>query len=205
MTRPVQTQSFSLIPGGTSASAIATQAGTVADTADAARLNLLTSGEEVIPRDMVQNDFGLDSGTVFFSYFTARKTETITQVRTAVAATAGAALTIARIGIYTISAGTLTLAQSTANDTALWNVAFTATNKALSGSFSKVAGTRYAVALLAVGTTMPVLECIQIRYQSAALAPRIAGELAGQANLPASQAEAGLTAGSRRFQAILLP
>lgn len=165
----------------------------------------LVVGEEVLPRDLVVNDFGLDTGTVFFSYFTARKTEAINSVQTAVAATAGATLTIARVGIYSVAAGTLTLINSSVNDTAMWTVAFTAYNKALSSTFNKVQGTRYAVALLAVGSSMPVLECNQIRFQSAAMAPRLSGELAAQANLPASQAESGLTVGSRRFQAILLP
>jgi hypothetical protein len=165
----------------------------------------LAVGEEVLPRDIVVNDFGLDTGTVFFSYFTARKTEAITKVQTGTASTAGATLTIARVGIYTASGGTLTLINSSVNDTTMWTAAFTAYQKALSSTFNKVAGTRYAVGLLAIGSTMPVLECNQIRFLSAASAPRLSGELAGQANLPASQLESGLTVGSRRFQAILLP
>lgn len=190
-------EQFTRLPGATPASAFTSTLPTA--------FNPLTTGEEVLPRDMVTNDLGLDSGTVFFSYFTARKTETINSVQTGTAATAGATLTIARVGIYTASGGTLTLVASTTNDTAMWTTAFTPYVKALTAPLSKVAGTRYALALLAVGTTMPVLECIQVRYQSANLAPRIQGELAGQANLPASQAEAGLTTGSRRFQGILLP
>ena len=168
-------------------------------------LNLLASGEEVLPRDLVQVEYPLDSGTCFFSYFTARKTEPITKVQTGINGTAGASLTIARVGVYTAAGGTLTLVAASANDTSMWTATSTPYPKALSGTFNKVAGVRYAVCLLAVGTTMPVLECIPVRYQSAGFAPRIQGELAGQANLPASVSEAALAASYRRFQAILLP
>lgn len=168
--------------------------------------NLLTTGEEVLPRDLVTNDSGnLDTGTVFFSYFTARKTEMITQVMTCTGGQAAAALTLARIGIYSASGGTLTLVASTANDTALWASTFTPYTKALSAGFNKVAGTRYAVALLAVGTTMPQLEYVAVRFSTAGSAPIIQGQLAAQANLPASTAESGHDHGFRRFQAILLP
>lgn len=167
--------------------------------------NLLVTGEEVLHRDLVQLEYPLDSGTCFFSYFTARKTEPITKVQTGINGTAGATLTIARVGVYTAAGGTLTLVASTPNDTAMWTATGTAYQKAFSATFNKVAGVRYAVCLLAVGSTMPVLECIAVRYQSAGLAPRLQGELTGQANLPASTPESGLATSYRRFQAILLP
>jgi hypothetical protein len=167
--------------------------------------NLLTVGEEVAPRDLVQLEYPLDSGTCFFSYFTARKTEPITKVQTGINGNAAASLTLARIGLYTASGGTLTLVASTANDTSLWTATGTPYQKTLSATFNKTAGVRYAVCLLAVGTTMPVLECIAVRYQSAGFAPRLQGELAGQSNLPASTPESGLASSYRRFQAILLP
>lgn len=167
--------------------------------------SLLTSGEEVLPRDLVTSEYPLTSGTVMFSYFTARKTESISQIQTEVYTTAGATLTIARIGIYVPAAGTLTLVASSVNDTAMWTAANTPYPKALSAPWAKVAGTRYAFAAIAVGTTMPTLGAIGIRYQTGANAPRVQGELAAQANLPASTPESGLASGHRRLQALMLP
>jgi hypothetical protein len=167
--------------------------------------NRLTTGEEVMPRDDVAGEVALVSGVVYWSFFTARKTETITQCRTATGATAAAGLTLARIGVYSTNGTTLTLVASTANDTSLWTAGNTMTPKNFSSSFGKVAGTRYAMAYLAIGTTMPTLEGVQIRPNSVALPPRIQGELSGQTDLPASQLESGLSGGFRRFQGIILP
>lgn len=167
--------------------------------------DLVTSGEEVMPRETVASEYSLDSGTCFFTYFTARKSESITQIATAVYGTAGATLTRARVGIYLASGGTLSLVAASANDTSMWTATFTTYTKALSATWSKVAGNRYAFCTFAAGTTMPVLGCQQNRYQDVARAPRIQGELAAQSDLPASLSEASLANGYRRFQAILLP
>jgi hypothetical protein len=173
--------------------------------AQAAQFSLLLSGEEVLPRDDITGAAALVGGTCFFTYFTARKTESITVVQTETDATAGATLTIARVGIYTAIGGTLTLVASSTNDTAMWNATNTVYAKALTATWNKVAGQRYALCLLAVGTTMPTLSAIGVRPLSAALAPRIQGQLAAQANLPGSTPESGLAAGTNRFQGIFLP
>jgi hypothetical protein len=167
--------------------------------------DLVTVGEEVMPRETVASEYALDTGTAFFTYFTARKSEPITQVSTAVYGIAAATLSRARVGIYQASGGTLSLVAATANDTSMWTATFTTYPKALSATWNKVAGNRYAFCVLAVGTTMPVLGCQQNRYQDVARAPRIQGELAGQTDLPASVSEAGLANGYRRFQGMLLP
>lgn len=168
--------------------------------------DLLTTGEEVLPRGTVSDEYPLDSGTVFLSFFTARKSESITHVETSVYGTAAAALTVARVGIYQSSAGTLTLLAASANDAAaLWSATFTTYSKTLTSTFNKIAGNRYALALLAVGDTMPVLGCQLERFQDASRVPRIEGDLTGQTDLPATIAESGLATGYRRFQGILLP
>jgi len=170
-----------------------------------ARGNLLTTGEEILPRDDVAGEVALVSGVAYFSFFTARKTETITTVRTATGATAASGLTLARIGIYSTDGTTLTPVASTANDTALWNATNTMFPKTFTAAWNKVAGQRYAQCLLAVGTTMPILEGVQVRPNSVGLAPRIQGELSGQSNLPAGPTEASLSSGFRRFQGIYIP
>lgn len=193
-------------PGGKSQSGfVRSGGGDWSIPARAAQFSLLTSGEEVLPRDDVTGALALVSGVCYFSYFTARKTEAITQVQTETDATAGATLTIARVGLYTAIGGTLTLVASSTNDTAMWNAANTVYAKALTASWSKVAGQRYALGIIAVGTTMPTLSAIGVRPLSVALVPRIQGQLAAQANLPASTPESGLAAGTNRFQGIFLP
>jgi len=189
--------------GGSGISAAAAQSAT--DATLAARLNLLTVGEEVMPREWATAEDRPVSGTVYFSYFTARKTETITKMQVGTSGTAATGTTLARIGVYSTNGTTLTLINASTNDTALWSATYTPYQKAFSASFSKVAGTRYAFALLFVGTGGATMECAPIRYQSADQAPRIQGELAAQADLPASQAESGLQTGYRRFQGIFLP
>lgn len=169
------------------------------------RDNLLTTGEEVLPRDDVAGEVAIVSGVVYWSFFTARKTETITVLRNATGSTAGASLTLARKGIYSTDGTTLTLEASTASDTAMWTATNAVYATPLSASWNKVAGQRYAIAYLATGTTMPNLEGVNVRPNSVALSPRILGELSGQTNLPATQLESGLSTGFRRFQGIVLP
>lgn len=169
-------------------------------------LDLVTTGEEIIPRELVASEYAPDSGTVHLTYFTGRKSQTITQVATAVYGTAGASLSKARLGLYRSDGTTLTLEASSAHDAALWSATFTTYTKALSAPWVEVAGTRYAFAIFAVGAgATPILGCQQNRYQDVAYPPRIQGELAGQTDLPATIAESGLANGYRRFQGILLP
>jgi hypothetical protein len=169
------------------------------------RFNLLAAGEEVLPRDDVTGALALVSGVCYFSYFTARKSEAITKVQTETDATAGVTLTIARVGLYTAIGGTLTLVASSTNDTAMWTATTTVYQKALTATWNKVAGQRYALGIIALGATMPTLSAIGVRALSVALAPRIQGQLAAQADLPASTPESGLAAGTNRFQGIFLP
>lgn len=167
-------------------------------------LNLLTSGEEVIPRDAVGGEVQMVAGTMHLSYFTARTTGSITGIKT----TSGAAstgATLARVGIYSIDAstGAGTLVASIASDLTLWASSYTTYTRSLTVALSKVKGTRYAIGVLFTGTTPPEAECNSIRFGSAAQAPRISGDLSGQTNLPASFADASLSVSHRRYQMIL--
>lgn len=170
-----------------------------------AGLSLLASGEEAVPRIMMTSEDRPASGTLHLTYFTARKTETVTKVQTNVSSGAAAGLTLARIGIYSVAAnGGLTLVASTPSDTAMWTATFTPYQKTFSVAWAKLAGQRYAVGILGVGTTMPILECIPVRFQASGFAPRIQGEIAA-ADLPGSVADAALSNQYRVFQAYFLP
>lgn len=165
----------------------------------------LTVGEEVLPRLLGSGAAGLASGTIFLSYFTARKTETIGHLRTLTSGTAAAGLTLARMGVYSVgAAGALTRVAQTGSDTTLWSATYTAYN-ASTGSWVKQYGARYAFAVLAIGTTMPQLAGAGINYADAALEPRLVGVVPSQTDLPTTITAAAVQPDYRVIQGFLLP
>jgi hypothetical protein len=162
---------------------------------DVIETNLLTSGESSLPRDLATSAQTLTSGNLRLRFFTARKTEDITKVRTYTGNTAaGATPTLCRVGIYSVdSGGDLTLVASIVNDTALWAGTQTAYERSLSATWSKVAGQRYAVGALCVtGATAPLIAgALPSSTGLGARPPRTTGLLSGQTDLPSP-----ITAGS---------
>lgn len=167
----------------------------VADAADA-----LASGQ-IVPSRM----FNHDSTTVvsqflFLTYFTGDKTEPINNITVATRATAaGATPTLCRMGVWSEAAnGDLTLVSSIANDTALFAAANTTYTRALTSTFNKVLGQRYACGLLIVtGAAVPNFCCWQINATSFGhgnniAAPKRAAIVTGQTDLPASVANASI-------------
>lgn len=160
----------------------------------------LTTGEVIPNRELMQSQtVAPTSGTLALSFFTADKTETISNLTVYSGSTAaGATPTLCRMGIYELdSSGNGTLIASTPNDTTLFGSTGTAYTKALSSSFTKIAGKRYATALLVVtSATAPTFHG-PIPLNNAvvstvnALGPAINGRLTDQTDLPAS-----FTAGS---------
>ncbi len=150
-------------------------------------------GEVTGDRRFIGSPGAAASGEVHLSYFTATKTETITQLAMYSAGTAAATVTLIRYGVYSVAAnGNLTLLTATPNDTALFAATNTRYAKTLSSPWSKVAYTRYAVGVLVVATTVPALYCAT---DSAATTPvetiwgrdpRLTGRRTGQTDLPAS-------------------
>lgn len=155
----------------------------------------LTTGEMIPNRyEITSAAVTHASGTVVLCYFVADKTETITTLTAYTSGTAaGATPTLCRMGIYSIAAnGDGTLVASTPNDTALFAAINTAYPKALSASLSKVAGQRYATALLVVsGAAMPTH--LGAAFQATtpfsniqALAPARNARITSQSDLPSS-------------------
>lgn len=173
--------------------------------------NLLATGEETLPRDLVTNSGGITmtSGTLRLTFFTARKTETTTQVRVISGGTAaGATPTLCRVGLYAVDAtGDGTLVASIPNDTALFATQLTAYTRSWSVALAKVAGIRYALGdLVVTGATAPTLVgAIPVSSAELAVAPRLSGILTGQTDLPAGFTEAGLTATTTRVYGAVLP
>ena len=131
------------------------------------------AGEEVLPRWLTRdNSQAIGSQQLRLSFFTALKTETVTQVRCATGSTAaGATPTLVRMGVYSVagadSQGDLTLLTATASDTSLLAAANTAYTAPLTTPLSKVAGQRYAVGLLVV-TAAATPTLVSIQTQTAA-------------------------------------
>ena len=198
-----------LIKGsGTSALEAATAGTDYADPATDVFADAVTTGESTIPRRLCSStNVGSGSGNCRLTYFTARKTETITQVRTLSGSQAAATSTLCRIGIYSVDgSGNLTLIASTPNDTALWAATNTAYTKSLSASFTKTRGNRYAVGIIFVGTTAPQLHGIITGLASENLAaPTLNAFTSGNSDLPSTIAVGSLTGTTAQAYTVLLP
>lgn len=157
---------------------------------------LLTGGESTVPRALVDNSSSsglrLDSGVLRLTYFTAKKTENITQLRVITGnPAAGATPTLVRFGVYSVAAnGDLTLVASIANDTTLLSTTFSRFTRSLSATWAKTQGQRYAFGGLCVtAAAAPILAgAITSAFNAgeAAEEPRLTGTVTGQTDLPAS-------------------
>ena len=175
--------------------------------------NLLTTGEETMPRDAVSSAVvGISSQVLRLSYFTARKTETTTQVKMWTGSTAaGATPTLCRMGLYSIDAttGDGTLVASVANDTTLWAAATTAYTRSWSTPYAKVAGQRYAFAAIIVsGAAIPQFIGIAVGTSLSSeylIAPKLGGALASQSDLPSTFLNSSVVVSVVRHYASILP
>ena len=196
------------------ASAFATAAqGALADAAAATYAPLIDNddfvvGEGIASRRMANANASMASGSLRLTYFTAKKTEAITQVKIVSGTAAGATPTLVRAGIWTVGPNgvdLLSLVASTANDTSLLSNGSTLYTKALQVTFNKVKGVRYAFGLLVVtGASLPTI-CSTSAISSLFSIdnPAVIGTVAGQTDLPASStAVAGATFGP---YAVLVP
>lgn len=182
------------------------------DLGSASPLSDFTAGESN-GVEISSNGCATNSGTVRFVFFTAQRTETIGSLMIACGATAaGATVTKCRYGVYTVDASdNLTLLRSTTNDTSLMAQANTEYAKALSSSWSKVRGTRYAIGFLIVTSgTAPTLNGQGVHALTTIYGPksyrrRRTGQLTSQTDLPASASAGSLTASSSAFYAECIP
>lgn len=119
----------------------------------------LTVGEVVPNRDDWSiNTVSPVSGGLVLTHFTADKSEAINTLTLSTGSVAAAATpTLIRYAVYSVASnGDLTLVASTVNDTTLLTATNTDYPKALSSTWNKVVGNRYAVGVLVVtSATMP--------------------------------------------------
>jgi hypothetical protein len=155
-----------------------------------ARLSMPTAAVETLPR-MTIGFLAIASGSAIYSFFTPLTTVTVSQVTVLSGGTAASGLTLARIGLFTYdeSTGTATLVARIASDTTLFTATRTAYTRSFdtAGSFPSsyqlVAGTRYGVAVLCVGTTMPTIEGNAGLAEMSALTPRLSALRTSQSDL----------------------
>lgn len=152
---------------------------------------------DVVSRTSSTQNVTSASGTIYWVYFTAPYDLTATQISMSTQTTAAATVTTARMGLYSWDGTTLTLEARTANDTTLFaapTTVYTASFNTTGGypsSYSLVAGTRYAVAVIVVASTAPSYAGQQQGSQLTALSPRIAAAATSQTDLVTTRSSLG--------------
>ena len=133
------------------------------------------------------------SGTLWITFFTPTITTTVSSITMATGnTTAASGLTLARMGLYTFDGSTAALVARCASDTSLFAATATSYQRSFStvgsfpSSYELVAGTRYGVAVLCTGTTMPNIAARAVGIGVSALSPRMSGSLNSQTDLPTS-------------------
>lgn len=169
---------------------------------------LLTDGEPIMPRSLVTSSVAGATGGLRLAGFTARRSQTVTKLRTYVtAAQSGTAPTLARLGLYSVNAdGGLTLLGATANAPTLGATAGLVTLP-LAAGVAVVAGQRYAVGHLVVTAgTVPTFAAQSLTIPLETIkAPMLTAWVASQADLPATIAATALGNTSTRFYSVLVP
>lgn len=178
------------------------------DAIDSDKRDDLSAGESTMPRGNITGSGVSAAGTMTLAYFTARKTESVTQIRSITAAQAQVAPTLSRLAVYSVDdAGNLLLVASTSSDTALWAATNTAYTSTFSASWNKIRGRRYAVGMLTVGasTAPSFIGTVAIPAAEAFLNPRLSAKVTGLTDLPSTVLAANLSATGVISYSALLP
>jgi hypothetical protein len=173
-----------------------------------ATLRMLDSGEATLPRISGGNALvAWTSGSLRLAYFTARKTEMISQIYAVAAAGAGATPTLCRMAWFSVAAnGDLTLIGACANDTTLFASATKFTRSLTGGPFLKVAGTVYALGILVVtGASMPTFAGASVSSADSRDEPVLTGALGSQTDITSPIAVGSLTVSGSMPRIGLLP
>lgn len=176
---------------------------------DTERRDELATGESILPRRSITSSSAtLVAGALRLTFFTARKTEEVTRVRTYSGPVPAEGATLHRIGVYEVdSSDNLKLLAATENDTSLWTEANAKYDSAFESGFSKKRGARYAVGALVVGAATPpdLLGQSQLHQDEGAQPPRLCASLDGQSDLPAEIQADSLSPSPVQVYAALIP
>ena len=155
-------------------------------------LNFSSTAIDVFTRSITITNVTNASGTMRITFFTATQNMTVSQITIVSGGTASSGLTLARFGLYDET----TLLAQTASDTTLFNSASTAYTRSFDtaggfpATYNLVAGTRYGVGMIVVGTTpgtvVGITQLGGIANSFVALSPRLNAQATGQTDLPAS-------------------
>jgi hypothetical protein len=158
----------------------------------AAAANQNSSALDIFPRGEANAaNASPASGFMWMTFFTPAVTITVSSITMCSGnTTAAAGLTLARMGLYTFDESTATLVAHTASDTTLFQSLLTAYQRSFAtasgfpASYTLTAGTRYGVAVVAVGSTIPSIVGRTVGVGVSALGPRMSGSLSSQSDLP---------------------
>jgi hypothetical protein len=149
---------------------------------------------ETIPRMIATaSTLPSNSGYIFHTFFTAPTTITVSTIQMLTGGTAGATLTLARMGLYTFDGTTAKLVAQTASDTTLFTATYTLYTRSFDttggypATYTLQAGQRYGIATIVTGTTMPSFAGCYPNAATTNLPPRISSVFTGQTDLVASQ------------------
>lgn len=187
---PATTSASSLTSGTLSDSLLSSNVVTVANLT--ARFNQSTSVVDVIDRAMVTTTRGPTTGTIFFSFFSPASSVTVSSISMATGAGLASSVTLARMGLYTWDGSTLTLVARTASDTTLFTSSATVflrsfdTSGSYPSTYTLAAGTRYAVAVIVVASSIPLLLAGNAPNTIAGLTPRVQAARNGATDLQTS-------------------
>jgi hypothetical protein len=155
-----------------------------------------TAAIETLPRFLGNTAVTPGSGIAAVVFFTPLKTVTINTLSVYVSSTAGASVTLQRLGLYTVddSTGNATLVARSASSTTMFNTTSQLVARSLDtaggypSSYTLQAGTRYGLAILQVATTAASFVGVGITTQGIGnnVTPRLYGGLTSQSDLPAS-------------------
>ena len=146
---------------------------------------------------------GASSGSLNLAFFTAPTNSTVTTITFISGGTATASLTLCRFALFTVSetitdgttltSPTITMVAQTASDTTIGNVPNTIYSRTFStaggypASYSLVAGSRYAVGFLLVGTTAGTWQAGTVSTGAfMRLPPMAAGNVTSLSDMPTS-------------------
>lgn len=172
--------------------------------------DLLTTGQETMLRRAATGSASTGTSQLRLSYFTSRKSETVSQIRM-IGVTVAGTPTLIRLGLYSEDAttGDLTLIASTANDTTLFASNSTTYTRSFSASVALTERSRYAVGVIVVASSAPSLSGVTGLGNvggELSLSPRLIGQLSAQTDLPSTVSSSAMVFTSGVFHyAVLLP
>ncbi len=146
------------------------------------------TSQETMPRVSANTTFAISPGTAYFFTFMASQSQTLHTIRMVTDSVAASGTTYAAFGLYSVNAsnGAMTLLASTSNTAAIFNATYTGFTETLSASYTLVAGTSYAFAVLIVGSSQsPTIYGAYLGALGGA-SPVLSYTLAGQSTLPSS-------------------